>query len=616
MTLIAPEDSVGSQKDLRSFLRSLIDMWSKVFALLLFSSPRLSIAVSALTILEMVFGLSALYIFKLLIDAISNELSASSDAVQAHRVYYYLALTAGATLAGVLVQAAANYARIAQSLYVADYVDREIHSRAIQIDLAFFESPKYFDSLERARQAGSQRPAQVISGIFLLLKSSLFLGATLILIAGIDWRLGPSILLPVLVVLGVQMRFTQRMFNWRTKRIQMERRAQYIDFLMTSNSHAKEVRMGNLGPFLSKRYAGLREVIRREQLLIERHKSIAEGISASVGTMVFLGTTGFLIYRAFQGGVSIGDLILFVLLFRRAEASGREFVGQLTKLYDDQMYLRQLFDFLDTKPQITRSKKGTEAVPVKTDGPLVMENVSFQYPGNHQPTLQNINLEIRRGQIVALVGENGSGKTSLIKLIGRLYDPVSGVISVGGTDVRDFDPEEYRRHFSIIFQDYACYADTVRQNIGYGDVNRPLNETRLQQAAEKSDSTDFIKDLKDGFDTLLTRVFDDGQEISIGQWQRLALARAFYPDTDFVVMDEPTSALDPKAEFELFQNFRERLEGRSALVISHRLSTIRQADYIYVLAKGKIVEQGSHDELIAQKSQYASLFEKQGRNYR
>lgn len=616
MTSTSEADSARAGKDFMGYTRSLLDLWRKVFALLRFSSLRLSLAVAGLTILETLFGLSALYIFKLLIDVISNELSATAEVGQGNQVYFYLLLTSGATLAGVLVQAAATYARTAQGLHVSDYVDREIHSRAIQIDLAFFESPKYFDSLERARQAGSQRPAQVISGIFLLFRSTLFLGVALVLIGGIDWRLVPSILLPVFVVLAVQMRFTRQMFVWRTKRIQMERRAQYLDYLMTSEQHAKELRISNLGPFLSEQYTGLRETIRREQLLIERRKSIAEAVSASVGALVFLGTTGFLIYRAFQGGVSIGDLVLFVLLFRRAEGSGREFVAQLAKLYDDQMYLRQLFDFLETEPQITQSQLGSQAKPFSTGGSLIMKDVNFQYPGSHRPTLQNINLEIRQGQIVALVGANGSGKTSLIKLIARLYDPMSGVITVGGTDVRDFDPDDYRRHFSIIFQDYACYADTVTENIRYGDVSRPVNEARLKSAAIQSDSTGFIEELKGGFDARLTRMFDDGQEISIGQWQRLALARAFYTESDFIVMDEPTSALDPKAEFELFQNFRDRIEGRGALVISHRLSTVRQADYIYVLDHGEIVEQGTHDELIAQKGRYDSLFEKQGRNYR
>jgi ATP-binding cassette, subfamily B, bacterial len=302
------------------------------------------------------------------------------------------------------------------------------------------------------------------------------------------------------------------------------------------------------------------------------------------------------------------------LLFKRAETSGREFVTSLSGLYDHQLFLTQLFDFLAVEPALT-APASPVVLPQSVKEGVRFERVGFRYPSNQEPALSELDFEMAAGKVTAIVGENGSGKTSLIKLLCRLYDPDQGRITLDGVDIREFEPTAYRQLFSVIFQDYARYAETVAENIRFGDVSASPGDPRIAHAADLGGASSFVRELPLGMETPLTRLFDDGRELSLGQWQRLALSRAFFPKSQFVIMDEPTSAVDPRAEAELFENFRARLEGRGALIISHRLSTIRMADRIYMLEKGRMHEFGTHDELVALNGRYAKLFSRQARAF-
>jgi ATP-binding cassette subfamily B protein len=406
--------------------------------------------------------------------------------------------------------------------------------------------------------------------------------------------------------------FTRKLFDWRMKTAQLERRAGYLDWMLTSNTHAKELRLNRLGDHFSAIYAGLRGQIRDEHLALEQRRLFADLVVAAAGTGIFIVAAGYLTTLAFTGALSIGQVVLFVLLLRRAEASGNEAVSSLSRLVDDHLYLGRLFDFLETKPDIIA--KHRDEAPRLGSG-IQLEGVGFRYEGASRPAVERLDLTLKPGQIVALVGQNGSGKTTLIKLLTRLYDPSEGRITLDGRDIRDFDPVRYRSLFSVIFQDFAMYPDTVAENIRYGDVSLPEASDAVQRAACLAGADGFIRELPLGYNTQLSKLFENGHDLSLGQWQRVALARAFFPRAPFIIMDEPTSAVDPAAEFELFENFRERLDGRGALIISHRLSTVRQADYTYVLADGRIQEHGTHDELIARKGAYAHLFSQQAKHY-
>ncbi|MBX9745653.1 MAG: ABC transporter ATP-binding protein/permease [Hyphomonadaceae bacterium] len=589
----------------------ILSVWRRVLALLSASCPRLSAAVALLTLLEAGASVGVLYLIKLLVDAISLQLSAPGATGD---IITPLLVTGAGLIGAVLLQNITSFLRMRQGLAVSDYVDQQIHDRSIAVDLEFYESPRYFDALERARQGGAQRPAQIVSSAILAFKAMIILGAIVVLIAGIDPWLFPILLLPVALALAIRLFFTRKLFDWRMARAQLERRTGYLDWLLTSAHHAKELRLNQLGGHFRDQYRALRADLRQGQIAIEQSRLLAEFVVSVLGTIVFILASAWLLHGALNEGRAIGDVVLFVLLLRRAEAGGTELVGNVSKLVDDHLYLQRLFEFLSIKPIITRPCSPL-AIPTEVREGVRLENVSFRYTQDQPEVLNNVSLQIKPGQVVALVGENGSGKTTLIKILTRLYDPSNGAVTLDGQDIRAFDPEAYRRLFSVILQDYATYAATVADNIRFADIR--LNSAgAIEAAAKRAGAADFIERLPKSYQTSLTRLFDDGHDLSIGQYQRLALARAFYPQSKFIVLDEPTSAVDPKAEFELFENFRERLAGRGALIISHRLSTVRQADYTYVLGGGRIVEHGSHASLIEAQGAYAELFEKQGRLYR
>lgn len=575
------------------------------------SGPWLTVAVILATLLEAALSIGSLYAIKLLVDSIGVGLQSS----QAHaQIYFYLGLTGGSLILAAMAQSIANLLRMRQGFLVGDLVNTKIHEGAIGLDLSFYESPHYFDSLQKAREAGGQRPAQVVANVINGARGAIMLVAILAMLAAIEWRLLPVLMMTVGVALGVRLFFTKRLYDWRMKRAQLERRSGYLDWMITSNHHAKELRINNLGRHFANQFREMQTQIRTENMAIEQSRAVFELGVAAFGSLIFVGAAAFLIDAALKGVLSIGQVAMFVLLLRRAEGSGNELVSSISRLVDDHLYLGRLFDFFDTKPRII-----SDLTPVAISLPLrigiQMENVSFKYEGANRPSVTGLNFELKPGRIVALVGENGSGKTTLIKLLNRLYDPTGGRILLDGVDIRRMDPEAYRALFSVIFQDYSCYADTVTNNIRFGNIALPYGEEAIARAAEGAGADSFIDALPAKYQTPLTKLFDDGHDLSIGQWQRVALARSFFPESQFVIMDEPTSAVDPAAEYELFENFRERLGSRGALIISHRLSTVRQADFTYVLEAGQIIEAGTHDELLELNGAYAKLFNMQAKHY-
>jgi len=588
-------------------------IWRSIFRLLRQSAPIISILVLIITILEAFVGIAVLYVLKLLVDTISSELSNEANGTAAE-IIKMLLLTGLAILLSVVFQSLARILRMRQGLLVSDHVDREIHDRAISIDLKFYESPAYFDELSRARSGGANRPAQIIGSAVSSVRSAFILAAIFVLLASIELPLLPLLAIPILLSLFIRLYFTRKLFDWRMSRAQKERRAFYLDSLMTQEYHAKELRLNRIGPFLRDQYRAIRRTLREDEIRIEQRRLLSEFVVSTIGAIVFIGASAWLLQQSLQNGRPIGDVVLFVLLLRRAEGSGTEFISSLSRIVDDHLYLRRLIDYLNLKPDIA-SPKSPRPLPLIMQSGIKLSNVSFRYIDTKVDVLRNISIELKPGQIVALVGENGSGKTTLIKVLSRLYEPTRGVVSLEGVDVKEFDPDEYRRLLSVVFQDFAIYAASARDNIRYGDIQMTCSEGRALQAAKLAGADEFIDTLPNGYETDLTRMFDGGHDLSIGQWQRLALARALYPDSKFLILDEPTSAMDPKAEFELFENFRSRIGERGALIISHRLSTIREADYIYVLADGEIAEQGTHEELISSEGRYAELFRKQAKHY-
>ncbi|MEE4379995.1 MAG: ABC transporter ATP-binding protein, partial [Candidatus Competibacteraceae bacterium] len=568
-----------------------------------------------LLVAESVLGIGALYLLKLVVDVVTKALDSSEQSAAFEGVALFIGLTAAVTIAHVLVRALSGLISGIHSEIVADHVTSLIHDKAVELDLAFYESPAYYDTLQRAQQGGSSRPANVVTNITSIAQNTLMVAAIAGLLFSVHWMLVPVLLCAVIPGLIVRIRYTGILYQWQRKRATMEREAAYLHWLLTADLHTKEMRIFHLGDFLKRRFNLLRAHIRRERFKITTRRTLIEILINATGTAAFFACLGYLAYLTINGDYTTGDLVMFFVVFQRGQGLLQGLMSNLSRLYEDSLYISNLFELFDLERVIIDPVKPASVMRPMQRG-ILLDKVSFRYPGMTHDALTNIHMEIPAGKVVAIVGENGSGKTTLIKLLCRLYDPTKGSITMDDVDIKCFLSDEYRREFSVIFQDYARYMATAGENIRFGDITLPKNHPRILAAAKSSDADAFINKLARGYDTMLGKLFEGGQDISGGQWQRIALARAFVRASQVIILDEPTSALDATTEYEIFRQFRDLIEDRAAIIISHRLSTIRLADCIYVLHQGRIIESGTHDELIARQGMYQQLFDKQSFFYR
>jgi ATP-binding cassette subfamily B protein len=496
-------------------------------------------------------------------------------------------------------------------------VNVEILEKALTLELVQFEDSELYDSLTRARREASSRPLSLVSQTFELGQSLI----TLVTLGGLLAQFSP-IALAVLIAAAIppfvaELKFSGdafRLSRWRTP----ETREQlYVETVLAREDHAKEVKLFGLGSRFLDRYKAIFEKLYAGDRRITIHRAIWALILGAIGTLAFYGMYLWIALRTMDTGphaLSAGEFIMYAGVFKAAQSAMASALGDIGGMYEDNLYLSNLYEFLDTP---TMTPGGTATAGTKPGEGVRFEGVSFTYPDAREPALSGIDLHIPPGSKLAIVGENGSGKTTLIKLLTRLYEPTEGRITLDGRDLREWAPGALHRRIGVIFQDFVRYQLKVGENIGAGDDRAYDDRARWADAAERGLAAPIIDTLPDRYDTQLGKWFKNGRELSLGQWQKVALARSFMRrDADVLVLDEPTASMDAAAEVAIFERFRELTDDKIAIVISHRFSTVRMADEIIVLDRGAIIERGSHAELLAQGGRYATLFNLQAQGYR
>lgn len=559
--------------------------------------------------------LVTVYLIKLVIDETSIAMDSADKAQAFQNVLWLVVITGLVFLLNNVAEAVEEYIKKTREQLFFDHIYKKVQDKTASIDLEYFEDDTYYDLFSRALENAPIRPLNVVNNTISVMQN----GLALLTLAGLLLTLHPAVFLVLLaatVPLGlVKLYFAARLYNVYKENTRNERRIWDINDVLTREPFAIEVRLFRLKAFLSQLFRTIRTGIRSSYLSIYKRRMLYETGAQIIAAVAVFGAFGFISYQTVYGVLTIGALTMYLVAIQKGVGLFNNIFLSLSNLYEDSLYVVYLDRFLQIKPR-------TKAVhqPVKFPKPLkqgiAFRDVSFSYPGSKRNALENINMDIPAGKTVALVGPNGAGKTTLIKLLCRFYDPQKGHISADGISLTNITHQQVRENISALFQNFAKYNFTAEQNIRFGDSGRKTEDSRVEAAAKKAEIHEDILKLPYGYDTVLGKIYHDSEELSIGQWQKMGLARAFYKDSQIVILDEPTAAMDPDAEHQIFTMFKKAMENKTAILVSHRFSTVQMADHIYVMDKEKIVEEGSHQELMEKKGLYYKMFTKQAMYYR
>jgi ATP-binding cassette subfamily B protein len=574
-------------------------------------SPDWTVASAALAAIQGLLPLAALYLMKLIVNAVASGITARNKTFAIREVILWVALSAVVAVAMATLRSLSTLVTTAQGQTVTDFMLGLVQAKSAQMDLEYFEDAQNFDAFHRAQEEAPVRPTRIVNSLMQISQSLISLLALMgLLLFTLHWLFIVILVAATLPSLLTRLVSARRLYALKQRTTAVERQQSYYNAILTYEVFAKELRLFQLGSLFLGRARVTRQALREAMIKIVRQRTAGDAGAQVIVALVIYGALGYLGREAVLGALSLGAMVMYYQAFQRGQSALQDLLGGMAELYENNLFLANIHDYLDLKPKIA-----APAHPVSVPNPLLggitLEHVGFRY-ANGVEVLKDVTVTFRPGETVALVGENGAGKTTLIKLLCRLYEPTEGRITLDGHDLREFDPEALRRQISAVFQDHVHYWQTARENIWMGD---PLSE-RVTDAAHAAGADAVIENLANGYETMLGNWFEGGQELSIGQWQKMAVARAFFRDAPLVILDEPTSALDAASEFEVFQQFRRLAAGKTAIIISHRLSTVRMADRILVLKDGRITEQGTHDDLLATNGLYAEMFERQASSYR
>ena len=605
-------------------LRSSFSQSGRTLGLVWRSSPGGTVALGVLTVVAAALPPLVAWVGKLIIDAVLAAHAAAPgparDAAVRHAARW-VGLELGAVTAIALCERALGLVRQLVGSRLGIDVNVAILEKALQLDLRHFEDAEFYDKLTRARREASSRPLSLIQGNFQLLRNALTLAGYIALLVGFSGWMVLALLAATVPAFVAEARFSGAAFRLRNWRSPDSRRLNYLEYVMANDEHAKEVKLFGLGPILLGRYRELAERFYAEDKALATRRAIWAFALSLVSTLVFYGCYALIVVATARGGLSLGSMTLYLAAFRQGQQSFQSILTAVGGMYEDTLYMSNLFEFLEIPVGVA----ATEPVALVPAAPAAVlaeegirfEGVGFRYPDAATWALRGVDLFLPKGQSLALVGENGAGKTTFIKLLAGLYRPTEGRVLLDGRDLKDWGDEELRKRIGVIFQDFNQYQLLLRENVAFGSVDHLGDELRVTRAVDQGGARELVRGLPGGLETQLGRWFKAGTELSGGQWQKVALARAFMrEEADILILDEPTAALDAEAEHAVFERFRQLTAGRTAILISHRFPTVRMADRILVLEGGRVTEDGTHADLLAAGARYATLFKLQASGYR
>ena len=570
-------------------------------------APGWTAASVTLTVLQGVLPLATVWLLKLIVDAITRGITDSDHSAAFHHVAVLIGLAAVVALAAVIMRSLGAMTDQILGRMVTDHVTDLIHAKSVAVDLEYYENAEYHDALYRAQQEAPFRPMSTVSNLTSTGQALVTLVSMAGLLLTLHWAVGLIVLAAAVPGAVVRFLYSNRLFAWQREQTEVERQSYYAHWLLTDSGHAKEIRLFDLGDRFRVWYRDLRRQLRRGLIGITARRSLAELGAGAVAVLAVFGTFAYIARRAIQGAISVGLVVAYYQAFQTTLGSLQAVLRGLAALYEDSLFLSFYDEFMALEPRVLPPDDPLP-LPRPMQQGIRFEHVDFSYPDTDRTALHDLSLAIRPGEVTALVGPNGSGKTTLVKLLCRLYDPSSGAVTMDGTDLRRFGLVDLRREMSVIFQDFARYQLSARENIRLGNVELVESDPAIEAAARDSGADQTIRGLRHGYDTTLGKWFDEGEELSVGEWQKVALARAFLRGAQILVLDE--------AEWEVFQHIRELARGKAVILVSHRFSTVRSADQIHIFDQGRIIESGTHDELLALGGRYAEMYEVQARAYK
>jgi len=586
------------------FVESLKLVWK--------SAPGWALANTLLSVLRSIFPLLLVWLLKGVIDAVTLAASAKSG-TNTEDVLLPVFMV---VLVWFLDEASSdfsNYVRKKQALKLEVYMYGLLHSKAIKLDLINFENPEYFDCLTRASREAPWRPNSILNNIVSIVRALLSLILMTGLIFTLNWTLALLLLAANIPGIWLRLHYADILYNFQKQQTPEARKSAYFNWLLTGDRPSREIRLFGLGNYFIGLFRTSFLKQKEEEINIIRKRTIIELISSLFKASALLITILFIARETITGNISLGEMAMLLLAFRQGMIFIKDLFVSLSGLYEDSLFIGDTFEFLNLKENMRAKEPAMKIRPLSEN--IIAENISFRYPGNTVPSINNLTFEIKKGEVVALVGPNGAGKSTLVRLLCRLYDPDSGILKYDGTDIRNIDPDEYRKQFSVVFQDFMLYNLTAGENIRMGNIEAGDSDERIKSSAAFTGVSNLIENLPNGYNTPIGNLFEDSRELSWGEWQKIALARALFRDAPVLILDEPSSALDAETEFDIFNRFREIVKGRTSILISHRFTNVRLADRIIVLDKGSFAETGTHDELMKKGGIYFTMFNKQSSRF-